>query len=58
MHCNIIVTAQEILFSTTFPGQNYYFPGQIRQDLQVINQDMCENIYQLYSMYDQILTFL
>ena len=36
----MVPTAKEILFSRTFPGQNYHFPGQ---DLKVINQDMCEN---------------
>ena len=41
----MVPTPKEIIFSRTFPGQNYYFPGQIIQDLKVINQDMCEKAY-------------
>jgi len=40
-----------------FLGQNLHFPEQSIQDLKVINQDMCEKAY-IYSMYDQLLTFL
>jgi len=47
----------EILFSRTYSGQNYYFPGQCIQDLKVINQDMREKGYHIYSMYDRLLTF-
>jgi len=36
----MIPTAKVILFSRTFPGQNYHFPGQSIQDLKVINQDI------------------
>ena len=43
---NIMVpTAKEILFSRTFPWQNYHFPGQSIQHLKVINQGMCEKAY-------------
>jgi len=52
------VTAQKIVFSRTFLGQNYHFPGQSIQDLKVINLDMCEKAYNIYSMYDWLLTFL
>jgi len=51
----MIPTAKEILFSRTFPGQNYHFPGQNYhfpgqnyhfpgqsiQDLKGLNHDMC-----------------
>ena len=33
-----IPTAKEILFSRTFPGQNYHFSGQSIEELEVINQ--------------------
>jgi len=36
----------------------YHFPGQSIQALKVINQDMCEKAHHIYSMYDQVLTFL
>jgi len=35
---------------------NYHFPGQSIQDLKVINQEMCEKAYHIYSLYDQLLT--
>ena len=35
-----------------FPGQNYNFPGHGIKDLKVINQDMCNKAYHIYSMYD------
>ena len=38
----MIPTAKEILFSRTFPGQNYYFPGQSIQYLKVINPEICK----------------
>ena len=41
----MVPTAREILFSRTFPAQNYHFPEQSIQDLKVINQDMCEKAY-------------
>jgi len=41
----MVPTPKEILFSMTFPGQNYHFPGQSIQDLKVINQDMREKAY-------------
>ena len=42
----MVPTANEILFSRTFPGQNFHFPGQSIQNLKVINQDMCKkNIF-------------
>ena len=51
--CKYMVhTAKEMLFSRTFPGQNYHFPGQSIQDLKAIYQNMCENAYHIYSMYD------
>jgi len=37
---NLVPTVKEILFSRTFPGQNYHFLRQNIQDLKVINQDM------------------
>ena len=46
----IIPTAEEILFSRTFPGQTI-------QELKVINQNVCEKAYHIYSMYDQLLTY-
>jgi len=48
----MVLTAKEILFSRTFPGQNYDYPGQSIHLLKVINQDMCERAYHVYSMYD------
>jgi len=39
------------------PGNNYHFPGQSIQDLEVINQ-ICVKKHQIYSMYDQLFTFL
>jgi hypothetical protein len=40
--------AKELLFSwtsqETFPGQNYHFPGQNKQVLSIINQDLCEKV--------------
>ena len=41
-----------------FFGQNYHFPGQRIQDLKVINQDMCEKAYHIYSIYDRLLRFV
>jgi len=52
----MVPIAKEILFSRTFPGLNYYFPGQSIQDLKVINQDTWEKGYNIYSMYDRLLT--
>ena len=54
----MVPTAKEILFSRTFPGQNYHFPGQSIQDLKVINQDMCEKAYHIYSTYVRFFIFL
>ena len=54
---NMVPTAKEIVFSRTFPGQNYHFSGRSIQDLKVINQDMCEKAYHIYSMIDW-LTFI
>jgi len=54
----MVPTAKEILFYRTFPGQNYYLPGQIIQDLKVINQEMCKKVYHIYSMYDRLLICL
>jgi len=45
-------TAKEILFSRTFPGQNYHFQGQSIQELKVIYRELCEKVYNIYSMYD------
>ena len=45
-------TVKEILFSRTFPGQYYHFPGQCIQYLKVTNEDMSEKAYNIYSMYD------
>ena len=39
---NLVLTAKEILFSRTFPGQNYHFPAQSIHNLKVTNQDMYE----------------
>ena len=39
-----VPTAKEILFSSTFPGKNYHFPGLSIQDLKVINQHTCEKV--------------
>jgi len=50
----MVPTAKEILF----PRQNYHFPGQSIQDLKIINQDMCKKAHNIYSMQDQLLTFL
>ena len=47
----MVLTAKEILFSRIFPGQ-------IIQDLKVINQDICEKAYHINLMYDRLLTFL
>ena len=41
-----------------FPGQNYHFPGKSKQDLKVINQDMCKKAYHIYSIYDRLLKFV
>ena len=57
-HLDRVPTAKEILFSNTFPGQNYNFPGQSIPDLRVINQDMWKKDYHIYSAYDQLLIFL
>ena len=53
-----VPATKEIFFSRTFPVQNFYFPGQNIQDLKVINQDMREKAYHIYSMYDRLLKFL
>jgi len=52
----MVPKAIKILFSRTFPGQNCYIPGQSIHDLKVINQNMCEKAYHIYSMHDQSLT--
>jgi len=57
-HSYMVPTTKEILFSRTFPGRNYHFTGHSIQDLKVINPDMCEKAYNIYSMYDRVLTFL
>ena len=54
----MVPTAKEILFSRTYPVLKNPFPGQSIQNLKVINQDMCEKAYHIYSMYDRLLTFL
>jgi len=54
----MVPTAKKILFSRTFSGKIFQFPGQSLQDLKVINQDMHEKVYHIYLMYDQLLTFL
>jgi len=41
----------------TFPGQSYNFLEQAILDLKVINQDMYEKAYRIYSTYDRLLTF-
>jgi len=47
----MVPTLKEILFSRTFPGKKYHFPGHIQDNkLKVINQDMCEKAYNIYSM--------
>jgi len=33
------------------------FPGQSIQDLKVVYQNACKKGYQIYSMYDRVLTF-
>ena len=43
-------------FSRTFLGQKYHFKDIVH--LKIINQDMCEKAYHIYSMYDQLLNFL
>jgi len=49
----MVPTAKEILFARTFLGQIYHFPGQIIQDLKVINQDMWEkHVIFIQSMID------
>jgi len=53
----MVSTAKEMLLSRIFSGQNYHFPGQSTQDLKVINRDMCEKAYYIYSMYDQFLWY-
>jgi len=50
----MVPTTRKILFSRTFPGPNYHFPGQRIQDLKVINKDMCEKEYHIYSMLSDI----
>ena len=52
----IVPTAQEILFSRTFPGQNYHFPEQSIQDLKVKKSRY--QAHHNYLIYDQLLTFL
>jgi len=37
----MVPTAKGILFSRTFQGLNYYFPGKCLQHLKVINQGKC-----------------
>jgi len=54
----MVPTAKEILFSRTFPGQNYHFPGASIQELKLIDQDMCEKAYHIYSMHDWLFKFL
>jgi len=41
----MVPTAKEMLYSRTFPGQNYHFALQSIQDLNVINHDMCEKAH-------------
>jgi len=57
---NLVPTVNIIFqdISRTFPAQNYHFPGQSIQDLKVIYQDTCKKGYHIYSMYDQLLTFI
>jgi len=50
----MVPTAKEILFSRT----KLPFPGQIIQNLKVINEDMWEKAFHFYSMSDRLLTFL
>jgi len=45
---HMVPTVKEIIFSKTFPGQNYHFPGQSIQSLKVITQYMCEKAYHIY----------
>jgi len=48
---NKVPTVKEILFSRTFPQQNYHFLGQSIQDLKVLNQAINKKAYHIYSMY-------
>ena len=48
----MVKTIKEILFSRTFPGQNYHFPGQSIQDVKLINQEIWGQGYHIYSIYD------
>jgi len=48
----MVPTTKEILFSRTFPGQNYHFPGQSIQDVKLINQEIWGQGYHIYSIYD------
>ena len=46
----MVPAAKELLFSRTFPGQNYRFPAQSVQYLKVITEDMCKKAYHIYSV--------
>ena len=48
-----------MLFSGTFPGQNYYFPGRSIQYLKVINKSRyVRKMISYLIMYNRLLTFL
>ena len=55
---NMVPTAKEILFSKTFPRQNYHFPSQIIQNLKVVNQDVWKKHIYLFNVWSNINSFM